>query len=111
MTNEGTPDTDRSTHDTPDAIDDSTESFGSLLSQFEKTYVDRSKAEAAQKEGIVVSISSDSVFLDIGFKIEGVLPRGAFENNGEGVTVGDRFPVSVKGRNEEGYYALSRLRI
>ena len=111
MANEDTPKTPSDFIDTPEAPDDSGVSFGSLLSEFEKTHADRSKTEAAQKEGIVVSISSDSVFLDIGFKVEGVLPRGAFENNAEGVTVGDRFPVSVKGRNEEGYYALSRLRI
>jgi len=111
MTNEGTPDTAPDSLDTPETIDDSTESFGSLLSQFEKTHGDQSKMEASQKEGIVVSISSDSVFLDIGLKIEGVLSRGEFENNADGITVGDRFPVSVKGRNEEGYYALSRLKI
>jgi small subunit ribosomal protein S1 len=81
------------------------------FSQFEKTHGGQSKTEASQKEGIVISISSDSVFLDIGFKIEGVLSRGEFENNAQGITVGDRFPVSVKGRNEEGYYALSRLKI
>jgi small subunit ribosomal protein S1 len=51
------------------------------------------------------------VFLDIGFKIEGVLSRAEFENNAQGIAVGDRFPVSVKGRNEEGYYVLSRLKI
>jgi small subunit ribosomal protein S1 len=95
----------------PEAIDDSTESFGSLLSEFEKTHADRSRTDTAQNEGTVVSISSDSVFLDIGFKVEGVLSRGAFENDAEGVKIGDKFPVSVKGRNEEGYYALSRLKI
>jgi small subunit ribosomal protein S1 len=111
MANEGTPYTNPGSLNTPEAIDDSTESFGSLLSQFEKTHGGQSKTEASQKEGIVISISSDSVFLDIGFKIEGVLSRGEFENNAQGITVGDRFPVSVKGRNEEGYYALSRLKI
>jgi small subunit ribosomal protein S1 len=111
MANEGTPSTTPDPLNTPEAIDDSTESFGSLLSQFEKTHGGQSKREASQKEGIVISISSDSVFLDIGFKIEGVLSRGEFENNAQGITVGDRFPVSVKGRNEEGYYALSRLKI
>ena len=111
MANEGTPDTSPDSLNTPEAIDDSTESFGSLLSQFEKTHGGQSKTATSQKEGIVVSISSDSVFLDIGFKIEGVLSRGEFENNAQGITVGDRFPVSVKGRNEEGYYALSRLKI
>jgi small subunit ribosomal protein S1 len=111
MANEGIPNTTTNFINPTEASDDSTESFGSLLSEFEKTHADRSKTEATQKEGIVVSISSDSVFLDIGFKVEGVLSRGAFEKNAEGVTVGDRFPVSVKGRNEEGYYALSRLKI
>jgi small subunit ribosomal protein S1 len=111
MANEGTPDTNPDSLNTPEAMDDSTESFGSLLSQFEKTHGSQSKTEASQKEGIVISISSDSVFLDIGFKIEGVLSRGEFENNAQGIAVGDRFPVSVKGRNEEGYYALSRLKI
>ena len=111
MANEGTPGTTPDSLNTPKTIDDSTESFGSLLSQFEKTHGGQSKTEGSQKDGIVISISSDSVFLDIGFKIEGVLSRGEFENNAQGVTVGDRFPVSVKGRNEEGYYALSRLKI
>jgi small subunit ribosomal protein S1 len=111
MANESTPGTAPDSLNTPEAIDDSTESFGSLLSQFEKTHRGQSKTEASQKEGIVISISSDSVFLDIGSKIEGVLSRGEFENNAQGITVGDRFPVSVKGRNEEGYYALSRLKI
>jgi small subunit ribosomal protein S1 len=111
MANEGTPYTAPNSLNTPEAIDDSTESFGSLLSQFEKIHGGQSKTEASQKEGIVISISSDSVFLDIGFKIEGVLSRGEFENNAQGIAVGDRFPVSVKGRNEEGYYALSRLKI
>ena len=111
MANEGTPGTTPDSLNTPKAIDDSAESFGSLLSQFEKTHGGQSKTEGSQKDGIVISISSDSVFLDIGFKIEGVLSRGEFENNAQGVTVGDRFPVSVKGSNEEGYYALSRLKI
>jgi small subunit ribosomal protein S1 len=111
MANEGTSNSNPDSLNTPEAIDDSTESFGSLLSQFEKTHGGQSKTEGSQKEGIVISISSDSVFLDIGFKIEGVLSRGEFENNAQGITVGDRFPVSVKGRNEEGYYALSRLKI
>ncbi len=111
MSNESNPNTPPEVLGAPEAIDDSTESFGSLLSQFEKTHADRSKTEAAQKDGIVVSISSESVFLDIGFKVEGVLPRSAFDNNADGISLGERFPVSVKGRNEEGYYTLSRLKV
>ena len=76
-----------------------TESFAELLSEFEHEH--KKQGGAQQLEGAVVSVSADSVFLDIGFKVEGVLPRTAFENNADEVKAGDRFPVSVKGRNEE----------
>jgi small subunit ribosomal protein S1 len=39
------------------------------------------------------------------------LPRSAFENNAAQVKPGDTFPVSITGRNEEGYYDLSRFRV
>jgi small subunit ribosomal protein S1 len=58
-----------------------------------------------------VSISADQVFLDIGYKTEGVLPRSAFDNNAEAVKPGDSFPVSVTGRNEEHYYELTRFKV
>lgn len=88
-----------------------TESFGELLAQFEQSHSHKVEGGAKQLEGIVVSIDAESVYLDIGFKAEGALPRTAFENNAEGVTPGDKFPVSVKGRNLEGYYELSRLHV
>lgn len=88
-----------------------TESFGELLAQFEHSHSHTVEGGTKQLEGIVVSIDAESVYLDIGFKAEGILPRAAFENNAEGVTPGDKFPVSVKGRNLEGYYELSRLRV
>jgi small subunit ribosomal protein S1 len=62
-------------------------------------------------QGTVISLSADQVFLDIGYKTEGVLPRSAFENNAEGVKPGDTVPVSVTGRNEEHYYELSRFKV
>jgi small subunit ribosomal protein S1 len=93
----------------PEKSAEATESFAELLSEFEHEHKKQSGAQ--QLEGTVVSMSADSVFLDIGFKVEGVLPRAAFENNAEGVAVGDRFPVSVKGRNEEHYYVLSRFKV
>jgi small subunit ribosomal protein S1 len=95
----------------PDSTPQPDESFGALLSEFERTHTHKGEDGAKQLEGTVVSVSADSVFLDIGYKIEGVLPRAAFENNAEGVVAGDRFPVSVKGRNEEGYYDLSRVKL
>jgi small subunit ribosomal protein S1 len=88
-----------------------TESFGDLLAQFEHSHSHKVEGGAKQLEGIVVSIDAEAVYLDIGFKAEGVLPRTAFENSAEGVAPGDKFTVSVKGRNLEGYYELSRLRV
>ncbi len=92
---------------TPNA--EATESFGALLSQFEQSH--KAEAGAKQLEGVVVSLDAESVFLDIGYKVEGVLPRAAFKENAEGVKPGDKFPVSVKGRNEERYYILSLTRV
>jgi small subunit ribosomal protein S1 len=111
MTNESTPENASPAEGTAEAAPESTESFGELLSQFEKSHSHKAEDGPKQLEGTVVSVSADSVFLDIGFKTEGVLPRAAFDNNAEGVAPGDNFPVSVKGRNEEGYYELSRRRL
>ena len=84
-------------------------SFADILKDFERSQSHRT--ETKQLEGTVVSLSAEQVFLDIGYKIEGVLPRSAFPNNAEGVKSGDKFPVSITGRNEEGYYNLSRHRV
>jgi small subunit ribosomal protein S1 len=96
----------------PSAPDEEpTESFADLLSAFERSHTHKSEPGAKQLQGIVVSISDEQVFLDIGYKTEGVLPRTAFENNADGVKPGDAFPVSVTGRNEEHYYVLSRFKV
>ncbi len=87
------------------------ESFGSVLSQFEKEHAGQSNSGPAQKEGVVVSISEEFVFLDIGLKIEGSLPRSEFKANAEGISPGDKFSVSIKGRTEEGFYALSLSKV
>jgi small subunit ribosomal protein S1 len=89
--------------------DEPTESFADLLTAFERSHTHR--AATKQLEGTVISLSADQVFLDIGYKTEGVLPRTAFENNAEAVKPGDAIPVSVTGRNEEGYYQLTRFRV
>jgi small subunit ribosomal protein S1 len=87
------------------------ESFADLLSAFESSHKHKSADGQKQLLGTVVSLSADQVFVDIGYKTEGVLPRSDFENNAEGVQPGDSFPVSVKGRNEERYYELTRHRV
>src|ERR1039458_2674811 len=88
-----------------------TESFADLLRDFERSHSHKSEPGARQLQGTVISVSADQVFLDIGYKTEGVLPRSAFENNADAVKPGDTFPVSVTGRNEEHYYQLSRFKV
>src|ERR1035438_6670550 len=88
-----------------------TESFADLLLAFERSHSHKAPAGQKQLQGTVVSLSADQVFLDIGYKTEGVLPRSAFENNAESVKPGDSVPVSVTGRNEEHYYELSRFKV
>jgi small subunit ribosomal protein S1 len=93
----------------PTGESDGQSSFADALSAFERSHTHRS--EAKQLQGTVVSLTADQVVLDIGYKTEGVLPRSAFPDNADGVNVGDSFPVSITGRNEEGYYELSRHRV
>jgi small subunit ribosomal protein S1 len=81
------------------------ESFGSILSQFERSHT--AKAAEGLREGTVVSVSADSVFVDIGFKTEGVLLLSEFQND-SAVKPGDKLQVTIKGRDPEGYYQLTR---
>ena len=88
------------------------ESFADLLNDFERSHSHKSEQPGQrQLQGVVISLSADQVFLDIGYKTEGVLPRSAFLNNAEDVHPGDTFPVSVTGRNTEHYYELSRFKV
>jgi small subunit ribosomal protein S1 len=87
------------------------ENFADILSQFERSHTHKPASGTKQIEGTVISVSAEQVFLDIGFKIEGVLPRSSFDNNADAVKPGQTVLVSVKGRNEEGYYELSRFKV
>ena len=109
MTEETAPETRVPAAETAEA--EPTESFADLLSQFEKTHKHAAPSGQRQLQGTVVSVSAEQVFLDIGYKVEGVLPRSAFTDNAADVKPGDTVPVSITGRNEEGYYDLSRFRV
>jgi len=87
------------------------ESFAEVLSQYEHSHSHKREDGGRQLEGIVVTVTAESVLLDIGFKTEGILPLTAFPRGGEGVKPGDKFPVTVKGRDPEGYYELSLFKI
>jgi small subunit ribosomal protein S1 len=85
---------------------ESGESFGTILSQFERSHAPKS-AEGL-REGTVVSLTADSVFIDLGFKTEGVLPLAEFPSDQQAVKAGDKLQVTIKGRDTEGYYLLTR---
>lgn len=88
---------------------ESNESFGDLLSQFERSHSHRTAEGGKQLEGTVIAVSAEAVIVDIGYKSEGLLPLTAFAT-GEEVKPGDKLAVSVKGRDADGYYELSRFR-
>jgi small subunit ribosomal protein S1 len=95
----------------PHPVAESSESFEDILSQYEKTHSRKKEDGGKQLEGTVIAVSAESVFFDIGFKTEGIMPLALFQGAGEVVKPGDKMAVSVKGRDPEGYYELSRQKI
>src|SRR5580658_7393336 len=89
------------------------ENFADILSQYEQSHTHKPEAGGQGLTGTVVAVSPEQVFIDIGQKIEGVMPVDAFKDpSGKAIVrVGDQFPVSIKGRNEEGYYELSKVHV
>ena len=87
---------------------ETTESFGEILSKFQKSHSHKTEG-SRQLEGTVISVTVESVFFDIGFKSEGILPVTALQ--GETLKPGDKALVTVKGRDLDGYYELSRFKV
>jgi small subunit ribosomal protein S1 len=88
------------------------ESFGDILSEYEQSHTHRIREEGKRGlEGTVVAITGESVFFDIGYKTEGIIPLAEFVAAGESLKAGDKMPVSIKGRDPEGYYELSRIKV
>lgn len=98
-------------NEVPEINSGSEESFGDLLSQFEQSHSHRAGDDRKQISATVIAVSADAAFLDIGFKTEGILPLAAMGAEGAKVCPGDTLSVSVKGRNEEGYYELSLAKV
>src|ERR1700687_5343570 len=86
-------------------------SFAEMLSEFEQQHHGPAHGQAMQ--GTVVSITSDSVFVDIGRKIDGVLPLDLFRDAKGEPTVrpGDKLLVSITGSDGEGSYTLSTIKV
>jgi len=100
MANPETPDTQPSP--------ESTRSFADILSQFQKTHSHKVEG-GRQLEATVLAVTDESIFFDIGYKSEGILPVTALQ--GQTVKPGDKFLVTVKGRDPDGYYELSRFKV
>jgi small subunit ribosomal protein S1 len=95
------------TPETQPAVE-STESFGDILSQYTKSH-SRKTEGSKQLQATVIAVNAESVFFDIGYKSEGILPLAALQ--GESLKPGDKCLVTVKGRDLDGYYELSRFKI
>src|SRR6202162_660475 len=89
-------------------VPEGTESFGDILSQYQKSH-SRKTEGSRQLQATVIAVNAESVFFDIGYKSEGILPLAALQ--GETLTPGDKCLVTVKGRDLDGYYELSRFKV
>jgi small subunit ribosomal protein S1 len=86
------------------------ESFKDIFSEYEQSHSRKSEAGNQRREGTVIAVTADSIILDIGFKTEGVLPLTAFPAD-KPPQPGDKVQVTVKGRDPEGYYELTRGKV
>jgi small subunit ribosomal protein S1 len=112
MSNPSMMDQDRPADPKSTTTNEPNESFGDILSQYEQSHTHRIREEGKRGlEGTVVAVTGDSVFLDIGFKTEGIIPLAEFQAAGEMPKAGEKMPVSIKGRDPEGYYQLSRIKV
>jgi len=89
-------------------VPENNESFGDILSQFQKSH-SRKTEGSRQLQATVIAVNAESVFFDIGYKSEGILPVAAVQ--GETLKPGDKALVTVKGRDLDGYYELSRFKV
>src|SRR5579872_2348598 len=85
-------------------------SFADILSEFEQQHHGHPPGQAL--EGTVVSITPESVFVDVGRKMDGVLPTAFFRDaaGGLSVKIGDKLIVSITGASE-GSYTLSTVKV
>ncbi len=92
-------------------ITETNESFADVFSEYEKSHSRKPEDASKAREGTVVAVTADSVLVDIGFKSEGIFLLTEFQNDREPPKPGDKLLVSVKGRNPEGYYELTRGKV
>ena len=94
----------------PTPASEPAESFKDIFSEYEHSHFRKKEPGAQGREGTVIAVTADSIVLDIGFKTEGVLPLTAFPAD-KPPKPGDRVQVTIKGRDPEGYYELTRGKV
>src|SRR5579871_5241310 len=94
--------TQRNSPDVPEASTTDT-SFGDILSEFEQSH----HARGETVEGTIVSVTPDGAFVDIGRKMDGVITPDSTHT----YKVGMKVLVSIRGRDEEGNYLLSTIKV
>lgn len=78
-------------------------SFADILSEFEQSH----KKRGETLEGTVVSVTPETIFVDVGRKTDGVLPPDPAVD----LKPGQKLLVSIRGRDPEGNYLLSTIKI
>ncbi len=117
MSNSSTTVRDEDVRDTEGQNPSETESsFGDILNQFEQSHAHEAtheKGASATVAATVVAVNPESVFFDVGQKTEGVLPAADLRDDQGPIPVkpGDVVHVSVGGRNAEGYFQLSLIKV
>lgn len=84
-------------------------SFGDVLRQFELEH-QAHPGEQAALEGTVLSVTEDSVVVDIGRKMEGIL-QPASPGLPRELQPGATVRVNITGRNTDGYYLLTTIHV
>ena len=110
--NPSTSDPNKSNPNAPESTsaNEPAESFKDIFSEYEQSHSRKSEPGAQGREGTVIAVTADSIVLDIGFKTEGVLPLTAFPAD-KPPKPGDKVQVTIKGRDPEGYYELTRGKV
>jgi small subunit ribosomal protein S1 len=84
-------------------------SFGDILSQFEQEHGRQRSNEYGQTvDAVVISVTPEAAYLDVGRKHEGILP---LEGSKLSIKPGDHAQVTITGRDTNGYYLLTTVKV
>jgi len=88
-------------------------SFADILAEHERQQSGAAAEPGQACTGRVIDVRSDAIYVDIGRKQEGAIPADALRDAaGEiGVKPGDSILVTVTGRDSNGVYVLSAVRV